>query len=583
MSDLLSTAPVALFGLPDGALILLAILGVAVFIAARLGGGSTTNKIPVGIPIFVAAAGIDPRFAKLVSRYLLSACFWLLVGSGMGLLAAFKLVDPEFLTDLPLLSFGRVRPVHTMTVLFGWASLALVGMGIYVVAKSAWLPMHQPLRSWEMGAANLALALWNAGVAAGLFLMATGHINAGREYRMYPVAAMAPIAAAVILLGVVFYRIIARRQVKGVYISCWFILAACFWIAIVVIMGYQPRWVSGMADRVIDGYYIHNAVGMFFTPLAVGLTYYALPKLLNKPIYSYALGVLGFFTHIVFYTVIGTHHYIHTALPQALETTAVVFSVAMIVPVWASTGNFLMTMKGERLTVSHSYSLPFFVVGVLAYGLASLQGSAESLPWVQETLHLTHYTVGHAHFAMYAFVSFLIWGTIYGLFPRVTGREPPVMLVGVHFWLALAGIGIYVIALSVGGEHQGNSWTSGEPNMTAVRKMTPYMVWRAVGGALMMAAHIVFAIALWRMRPGAFTMAFGQKGAAGAELGGAPGGMALPPMPPPDSGSEATGEFEPTAPDDSQDGTTPDTTPDPEPEDKPADKSSKRKKKKGDA
>ena len=532
----LGASPVgALFGLPEGTLYLLAVLGVAAYIAAKLGGGSTTNKIPVGIPIFVAAAGIDPRFAKLVSRYLLSACFWLLVGSAMGLLAAFKLVDPELLTDIPLLSFGRVRPCHTMTVLFGWASLALVGMSLYVVAKSAWLPMHQPLKAWEAGAANLALALWNAGVAGGLLLMSMGHINAGREYRMYPLAAMAPIALAVILLGIVFYRIIARRQVKGVYISCWFILAACFWIAVVVVMGYQPRWTSGMADRVIDGYYIHNAVGMFFTPLAVGLTYYALPKLLNKPIYSYALGVLGFFTHIVFYTVIGTHHYIHTPLPQALETTAVIFSVAMIVPVWASTGNFLMTMKGERLTVSHSYSLPFFVVGVLAYGLASLQGSAESLPWVQDVLHLTHYTVGHAHFAMYAFVSFLIWGTIYGLFPRVTGREPPVVLVGLHFWLALAGICIYVLTLSIGGEQQGKAWMDGEPFMSSVRVVTPHMVWRVVGGALMTAAHVVFAVALWRMRPGAFTMAFGDKGAQGAEVPAAPG-LSLPPMPPPDPG-----------------------------------------------
>jgi len=510
--------PLAIFGLAPGATVLIGVLAFACWLGWRLGGGANT-KIPVGIPIFVAAAGNDPRFAKLVSRYLMSACFWLLLGSAFGLLVAFKLVDPELLTDSSALTFGRVRPAHTMIVLFGWAGLALVGMGLYVVAKSAWLPMHQPLQRWELGAGNLALALWNAGVAGGVLLLLSGHVNAGREYRMFVWPAMVPIAIAVLLLAVLVYRLLARRQVKGVYISGWFILSALVWIAVVVVMGYQPRWTSGVADRVIDGYYIHNAVGMFFTPLAVGLTYYVLPKLLNKPIYSYALGVLGFFTHIVFYTVIGTHHYVHTAIPQWLETTSVVFSVAMIVPVWASTGNFLLTMKGERLAIAHSYSLPFIVVGVIAYGVASLQGSAESLPWVQETLHLTHYTVGHAHFAMYAFVSFLAWGAIYGLLPRLTGREPPVALVGVHFWLALAGILIYVLSMCIGGEQQGAAWVQGKSFMESVRLMSPYLVWRAVGGVLMFASHICFAVALWRMRPGAFSMAFGHQGASGLGQG----------------------------------------------------------------
>lgn len=514
------TAPLALLGLAPGATVLILLLALACWLGWRLGGGANT-KIPVGIPIFVAAAGNDPRFAKLISRYLVSACVWLLVGSLFGLLVAFKLVEPGLLSEHAATTHGRVRPAHTMVVLFGWGGLALVGMGLYVVAKSAWLPMHQPLKKWELGAANLALALWNAGIASGVLLVLSGHINAGREYRMFPWPAMVPIAIALGLLIVLFYRMLARRQVRGVYISGWFILSACVWIALIVVMGYQPFWSSGMSDRVVDGFYIHNAVGMFFTPLAVGLTYYALPKLLNKPIYSYALGVLGFFTHIAFYTVIGTHHYVHTPLPQWLETMSIVFSVAMIVPVWASTGNFLMTMKGERLAIAHSYSLPFFVVGVIAYGFASLQGSAQSLPWVQETLHLTHYTVGHSHFAMYAFVTFLAWGAIYGLFPRLTGREPPVALVGVHFWLALGGILIYVLSMCIGGEQQGTSWREGRPFMDSVRLMSPYFVWRAVGGVLMLASHVCFAVALWKMRPGAFSMAFGQQGASGLGQGGA--------------------------------------------------------------
>jgi len=469
-------------------------------------------KIPVGIPIFIAAAGTDPRFAKLVSRYLVSAGFWLLVGGAAGLLDAYKLVNPEVLADSAFLTFGRLRPVHTMTVLFGWASMALVGLAFYVVAKSAWIPMHKPMSRTELVFGNVALWLWNFGVAFGIWSLVNGDINFGREYREYPIQCMAPIFLAVAIVGVLFYRLVRRRTVEGIYISCWFVLAACFWIAITVFMGYQPWFVSGLADRVADGFYIHNAVGMWFTPLAVGMTYYALPKLLNKPIYSYALGVLGFFTHLAFYTVIGTHHYLQTPLPEWLEGMAVIASVAMIVPVWASTGNFLMTMKGERLAISHSYSLPFIVVGTVSYGLASLQGSAQSLPDVQEMLHFTHYTVGHAHFAVYGFVTFLVWGAIYGLVPRLTGREPPVTLVGLHFWLALAGMIVYVLALMFGGHVQGASWIEGEPFMESVRATLPHMVWRGVGGTLMVASHIVFFVALWKMRPGAFTMAFGAGG-----------------------------------------------------------------------
>ncbi|MHC5010447.1 MAG: cbb3-type cytochrome c oxidase subunit I [Planctomycetota bacterium] len=465
-------------------------------------------KIQVGIPVFIAAAGTDPRFARLVHRYLFSATIWLLLAGFIGLFLSFRLVDPDLLGAYEFLFHGRLRPVHVLTMLAGWASLALVALAFYVVSKSSRVTMS----TGELLTSNIALVLWNLGVLAGVLAIPFGHTT-GREYREYPLWCVAPIAVALVLLFGTFYHMVARRAVKGVYISSWFVLAACFWLLVVVVIGNMPFFRRGLSNTIISGYYIHNFVGMWFTPLAVGLTYYTLPKLLNKPIYSYALGVLGFFTHLVFYTLIGTHHFIYSPLPDWLETTAVVFSVAMIVPVWASTGNFLMTMRGERTAIRLSYSLPFIFAGVIAYGLASMQGSAESLRKVQEQWHLTHYTVGHAHAAMYGFVSFLIWGSLYGLVPRITGREPPVALVSLHFWLALAGLLIYALALWLAGDTQGAAWVKGLPFMESVRQVIPYMVWRAVGGMFMMAAHIVFAINLVKMRPGAFTMAFEQKAA----------------------------------------------------------------------
>lgn len=462
-------------------------------------------KVPVGIPVFVAAAGTDPRFAKLVHRWLFSSVFWLLVASSVGLLQAYRHVEPETLSGIQQLTYGRMRPVHTLGVLFGFASMALVALALYVVPKCARVTMD----AVELRTSNVALWLWNAGVAGGIVALLSGQLNSNREYREFPIWASGLIAASVLVLFYTFYRIVARRMVKGVYISCWFILAACVWMAVIVVMGYLPLFGRGLADTIVQGFYMHNAVGMWFTPLVVGLTYYTLPKLLNKPIYSYALGVLGIFTHLLFYTLIGTHHYMFSAVPDWLENTALIFSVAMMVPVFASAGNFLMTMKGERVAIRQSYSLPFIFTGVLGYIFASAQGSLESLRVVQDQWHLTHYTVGHAHAAMYFFVCFLLWGSIYGLVPRITGREPPVGLVGVHYWLALGGGAIMVTSLCMGGADQGAAWVDGKPFMESVRVSQPHMVWRVVGGCLMAAAHVCSAVAIYSMRPGALLDIFG--------------------------------------------------------------------------
>lgn len=463
-------------------------------------------KIPVGIPVFVSAAGIDPRFARLVHKYILSGVVWLLLGTAAGLLDAFRFHNPEMFAT-SWLSFGRVRPIHTGMVLFGWASLALLGISLYVVPRSC------KTNIYSLKAARASLWLWNIGLTLGTIALAAGQNNGSQEYRELPLflhvgpvplPVVPLLAVSAILLAWNFYKTLASRRVKQIYISNWFMLAATTFLAVLVIVGYIPAFNKGIGQPVIQGWYMHNAVGMWFTPLAVGATYYTLPKLLNKPIYSYALGVLGFWTHIIFYTLIGTHHYIFSPLPAWLQTTSIVFSTAMMVPVWASTGNFLLTMRGEKSAIGISYSLPFLLVGAVGYGLASVQGTTEAFRQANDWWHFTHYTVGHSHLAMVGFVSFLIWGSVYGLLPRVTGREPNVDLVGVHFWMSVVGLLIMVLSLCIGGHKTGLAWMDGSPFIETVRKMAPYWVWRSVGGTFMALGHIIFAFNVWGMRPGAF-------------------------------------------------------------------------------
>src|SRR5690554_729900 len=166
--------------------------------------------------------------------------------------------------------------------------------------------------------------------------------------------------------------------------------------------------------------------------------------------------------------------------------------------------------------VSKSYALPFLAAGIFYYCFVSLQGSLEALRTANLYWHFTNFTVGHSHFSMYGFITFMIWGGIYGVLPHMTGRNPRQLLVGVHFWLAFVGIGIYGVSLSIGGHLQGVSWMAGEAFMESVRMMAPYWLWRAVGGTLMFLSHLVFAYNFWRMRP--------QKEAKSADLGETKGG-----------------------------------------------------------
>lgn len=438
----------------------------------------------------------DPDFIRLIYQYLSWAAFWLLVGTGVGLLVAIKFSYPDFL-PYPWLEFGRLRMVHTNTVFWGWTSLAMVGLALYVV------PRTSRARLYSFRLARVALWLWNWVVAAGIVTLLAGINNGTQEYREYYWPLAIPFATGVILHIINFYMTVARRNVEEIYISNWYVVAAFFWVATLYTVGYLPWWQKRLGQAVIQGYYMHNGVGMWFTPFVVGLMYYFLPKFLNRPIYSYALGVLAFWTQLLFYTLIGTHHYVFSPIAWWLQTTAIVFSVGMMVPVWAGTGNFLLTCKGKWDTIRRSYSIPFIVVGVVLYGLASTQGSVEALRTANLYWHFTHFTVGHSHLAMYGFVGFLIWGGIYGLLPRLTHHEPSILLVGVHFWFSLIGLLMYVVALTIGGTEQGMVWVEKKPFIDSVVVQAPYWLARSFGGALMVLGHIIFAYNLYLMRPAA--------------------------------------------------------------------------------
>lgn len=460
-----------------------------------------SSILPSARPFVVSKSSVDPvadtdtAMTRLIFAYIGCATFWLLVGTLVGEYLGIKFAAPD-IEHLPGLSFGRLRPVHTNTVFWGWGSLAMIGLALYVVPKTSRRRLYSLPLAW------IALVLINVGVLVGdLFLMA-GINNSGQEYREYIWPAMGLFAAGVVMTTYNLLRTIADRGVEEIYISNWYIMGGLLWTTALVVIAYIPTYQStGVSETVIQGFYMHMGVGMWFTPMVLGFTYYFLPKLLNKPIYSYSLGVLAFWTQMVFYSMIGAHHFVYAPIPWALQTIAIIFSVGMVITLAAGTGNFLMTMKGSFRTVGRSYSLPFILVGVVSYFVFSFQGTFEAFRSLNKVWHFTNFTIAHSHLTMYTFVSFLIWGAVYALLPRLTGREPPHLFTGIHFWFAMVGLALYGIALMIGGTLQGLSWISGAPFMESVRLMEPFYLWRAVGGTLMFISHIFFAYNVWRMRP----------------------------------------------------------------------------------
>jgi cytochrome c oxidase cbb3-type subunit I len=302
--------------------------------------------------------GIDPQLSTLILWYFGTAIFWLVFGTTVGEYLGIKFVSPD-VDQISWLSFGRLRPVHTNAVFWGWSSLAMIGLGHYVVSVVSNTPIASFTKGWT------SLLLINTAVILGTLCLMAGINNGGGEYREYvwPVMALFGIGLVVTLIN--FIQTIANRTTREIYISNWYIVSAIIFTLVIAFIAYWPTWQNGLGETIVQGYYMHQGVGMWFMLFTLGIVYYFLPQQLNKPIYSYSLGILAFWTQILFYTVIGTHHFVFSSIPWWLQTVAIVGSMGMLIPVLAGTTNFLMTFKGDWNKISNSYTLPFFIVGIV--------------------------------------------------------------------------------------------------------------------------------------------------------------------------------------------------------------------------
>lgn len=394
------------------------------------------------------------------------------------------------------MSFGRLRPVHTNAVFWGWASLAMLGLGYYVVPRVSNTKLYSIQLGWY------ALILANLAVLSGTISLMAGINNAGGEYREYTWPVMLLFAIGLGLTLYNFLKTVAQRTTKEIYISSWYIVSSIIFAIVITVVAYLPFWQNGLGETIVQGYYMHQGVGMWFMLFTLGIVYYFLPQQLNKPIYSYSLGILAFWGQILFYTTIGTHHFVFSSIPWWLQTVAIVGSVGMVIPVVAGTTNFLMTFRGAWYKIPDSYTLPFFLTGIVFYFTGSLQGTAEAFRTTNLLWHFTDFTVAHSHLTMYGIICFFVWAGIYAVVPRLTGIEPPQLTVGAHFWLALIGLMFYTIPLMYGSTLRGLMWMEGKPFIDSVVFMAPFWLWRAIGGSLMWLSHLFFAYNFYKMLVG---------------------------------------------------------------------------------
>jgi len=436
----------------------------------------------------------DASSRRAVLTLFAVAIAWLLIGSIFGEIASFKLHWPDLLVRQGWLTFGRVRTAHLHAVNYGWATAALIGTSLWLMPRL----VHTELKGVFM--AIVGASLFTLGIAIGIIAVLAGYSD-GMEWLEAPRYAAGPfLVLGGGLIGLSLFRTVAARTNDHLYVSVWYILGAFIWFPMLYIVGKWPTY-NGVESAAANWFFAHNVLGFWLTAMSVGAAYYFIPKVLGRPVYSYQLSVVGFWSLAMFYSLNGMHHLVGGPMPEWMITTSIVASVFMFIPVIATGINLHMTVVGRFGALRYSPTLRFIVIGALCYTAVSLQGSFTALREVNRVTHFTHWTVAHSHVGGYGFVSFIAFGAIYYIVPRLVGHEwPSASLIRWHFNLVLGGIAIYVLALTWAGVAQGLALLDPQlPFQVSVQRTIAGLYGRSLGGLIMTLGHFVFAYHFWIM------------------------------------------------------------------------------------
>ena len=479
-------------------------LGALVWLVRRYAGGSPQDDTA-------------PYADDVVRAGVVVSMFWGLAGFLVGLVLALQLAFPGifYFPDLPFTNFGRIRPLHTSAVIFAFGGNVLIATSFYVVQRTCRARLFGGLMPW--------FVFW--GYQLFIVIAATGYlmgVTEGREYAEPEWYADIWLTLVWVCYLIVFVGTLWRRKEPHIYVANWFYLAFIVTIALLHIVNNLSLPVSllgsksvsafaGVQDALTQWWYGHNAVGFFLTAGFLAIMYYFIPKQANRPVYSYRLSIVHFWSLIFIYIWAGPHHLHYTALPEWAQTLGMTFSIMLWMPSWGGMINGLMTLSGAWDKLRTDPVLRMLVVSVAFYGMSTFEGPVMSVKAVNALSHYTDWTIGHVHSGALGWVAYISFGALYCMTPWLWKRERlySLNLVEWHFWISTIGILFYITSMWISGIMQGLMWRAynefgflSYSFVETVEAMHPYYIIRAIGGGLFLIGALIMAYNLWRTMRG---------------------------------------------------------------------------------
>jgi cytochrome c oxidase cbb3-type subunit I/II len=440
---------------------------------------------------------------KIVRNFLYASIVFGVVGMLVGLILAFLFLFPNLTSGISFLSFGRLRPLHTNAVIFAFVGNAMFAGVYYSMQRLLKTRMLSDFLS------KVHFWGWQLIIVAAAITLPLGY-STSKEYAELEWPIDIAIALIWVVFGINMIGTIIKRRERHIYVAIWFYIATFVTVAVLHIFNSLELPVSalksysiyaGVQDALVQWWYGHNAVAFFLTTPFLGMMYYFVPKVANRPVYSYRLSIIHFWSLIFIYIWAGPHHLLYTALPDWAQNLGVVFSVMLIAPSWGGMINGLLTLRGVWDKVRTDAVLKFFVVAITGYGMATFEGPMLSLKNVNAIAHFTDWIIAHVHVGALAWNGFLSFGMIYWLIPRMTKTKLfSEKLANFHFWIGTLGIVLYSLPMYVAGFTQASMWKQFKPDggalqygnfLETVTELMPMYWMRAIGGTLYLTGVIV--------------------------------------------------------------------------------------------
>ena len=443
---------------------------------------------------------------KVVRQFAIMTIIWGVIGMLVGVLIAGQLAWPALNFETPWLSFGRLRPLHTNAVIFAFGGCALMATTLYIVQRTC------QVRLFSDKLASFVFWGWQTILLSAVVTLPMGYTSS-KEYAEleWPIDIL--IAVVWVAYAILFCGTIAKRTTKHIYVANWFFVA--FIVAVAVLHIFNSLAVpvsamksysvySGAIDAMVQWWYGHNAVGFYLTAAFLGMMYYFVPKQAGRPVYSYRLSIVHFWTLIAIYIWAGPHHLHYTALPDWVQTLGMVMSLILLAPSWGGMINGIMTLSGAWDKLRTDPIMKFLVVSLSFYGMSTFEGPMMAIKSVNALSHYTDWTIGHVHAGALGWVAMISIGSMYHLIPILFGRKQGEMystrLIDLHFWLATIGTVLYIASMWANGLIQGLMWraTNSDGTLTysfveSLEASFPGYVIRFLGGAIFLIGMLIMA------------------------------------------------------------------------------------------